>query len=156
MTDQPIPEKSISDTLESVLGQLSTDQIRFVVARQEFATDKEAANAIGIKPDTVYHWPEIVKDAVRLMADDGLVTALHLRRRNLAKAMLVKVKGLESDDDKIRQSVATEIIEWELGRATQPQTDEHSGDVTIRVLRGGDTEDDRHSPHGVPRGAGEG
>ena len=118
---QGIPEKSIPDTLETVLAQLSTDQIRFVVARQEYTSDKEAAKAVGIKPDTVYHWPPIVAEAVRLMAEDGLVTALHVRRRNLAKAMLVKVAGLDSDDERVKQTTATEIIEWELGRAAQKQ-----------------------------------
>lgn len=118
-------EKSISDELSSILDQLSTDQIRFVVARQECATDKEAAEAIGIKPDTVYHWPDAVKDAVRLMAHDGIIVARNVRRRNLAKAMLIKVAGLDSEDERMRQGVATEIIEWEMGKATQPT--EHSG-----------------------------
>ena len=121
VTDQLITEKPISDTLETVLAQLSTDQIRFVVARSECATDKEAARAVGIRADTVYHWPAIVRDAVRLMAEDGLQTALHVRRRNLAKAMLVKVAGLDSEDERIKQATATEIIEWELGKATQKQ-----------------------------------
>lgn len=121
MTDQADPEKSISDQLSAVLDQLSTDQIRFVVARQEFSTDKEAAEAIGVKPDTVYRWPDAVKEAVRLMAHDGLVTAQIVRKRALAKAMLVKVGGLDLNDDRLRQSVATEIIEWEMGKATQRQ-----------------------------------
>lgn len=136
MTDQPITEKYISDTLETVLAQLSTDQIRFVVARGEYATDKEAAKAVGIRADTVYHWPEIVREAVRLMAFDGLVTALHLRRRNLAKAMLVKVGGLDSADERTQQGVATEIIEWELGRATQKAevTGANGGPVALTVV----------------------
>ena len=118
-------EKSTSDALEAVLAELTLDQISFVVARQQTATDKEAAEDIDIKPNTVYGWPPIVKEAVRLMAMDGLVTARHIRRRNLAKAMLVKVKGLDSDDETIRQRVSTEVIEWELGKAKQ--TTEHSG-----------------------------
>jgi len=117
--------KSTSDELDAVLAQLTTEQVRFVVARQEYATDKDAAEAIEISPSTVYKWPAIVKDAVRLMAMDGLVTARHIRRRNLAKAMLVKVRGLDSNDEAIRQRVASEVIEWELGKAKQ--TTEHSG-----------------------------
>lgn len=122
------PEKSISEQLDNILAQLTTDQIRFVIARQECATDKEAAEAIGIKPDTVYHWPALVKETVRLMAEDGLVVARHIRRRNLAKAMMVKVAGLDSGDERLRQNVATEIVEWEMGRAAQP----HEGDIVIR------------------------
>ena len=84
---------------------------------------------------TVYRWPDEVRQAVRLMAGDGLVTALHLRRRALAKAMLVKVRGLDTDDERLRQQTATEIIEWELGKATQPNKNEESGDLVIRVIR---------------------
>ena len=118
MEQQKNTEKYISEQLSDVLDKLSLDQIRFVVARQEFATDKEAAESIGIQPQTVYRWPDEVKDAVRLMAYDGMLTAQHIRRKALAKAMLIKVKGLDSNDDVLRQRVATEIIEWEMGKAT--------------------------------------
>ena len=121
MEAQEREEKYTSEALENILAQLSTDQIRFVVARQEFSTDKEAAEAIGVSPQTVYRWPDTVKDAVRLMATDGLVTAQIVRKRALAKAMLVKVGGLDLRDDRLRQAVATEIIEWEMGRAMQRQ-----------------------------------
>ena len=139
---QKNPEKSISDQLSAALVQLSTDQIRFVIARQEYSTDKDAAAAIHIKSDTVYHWPKIVRDVVQLMAEDGLTTALHLRRRHLAKAMAIKVAGLDAADDRLRQSVASEIIEWELGKATQPQqVDVTSGGKIIRVIGGVNLDD---------------
>jgi len=121
LTDQAQtnPEKSISEQLDELLKQLSADQIRFIVARQECATDGEAAKAIGVKPDTVYHWPDIVKEAVKLMAGDGVYVARELRRRALPKAMAVKTAGLDSDNEKVRQDAATEIIEWEMGKAEQ-------------------------------------
>ena len=129
---QEIPENSISERLEAVLSQLSADQIRFVVARQDVPTDKEAAQAVGIKPDTVYHWKSRdgapITEAQQLMASDGLIVAHHVRRRNLAKAMLVKVAGLDSDDERTRQNVSTEIIEWEMGRAQQTTKLEGTGE----------------------------
>jgi hypothetical protein len=147
-TDQRIPENSISEQLEAVLCQLSTDQIRFIVARLEAATDKEAAQSIRIKPDTVYHWKSRegapIEDALHLMAQDGLVVAQHVRRRNLAKAMLVKVGGLDSDDERLRQTVATEIVEWEMGKAQQSTKLEGAGDngeLVIRVVYGDDGTD---------------
>ena len=124
MQDKPNQEKSSSDGLGQVLARLSTDQIRFVVARQEFSTDKEAAHEIGIKPDTAYQWKHKgvpIDEAVRLMAADGVVVASELRRRNLAKAMAVKVAGLDSSKEQTRQAVASEIIEWEMGKAMQKQ-----------------------------------
>ena len=120
MSERESTENPILGELDEVLSQLSIDQLRFVVARLQYPTDKSAAEAVGISKDTVYRWPEIVKEAVRLMAVDGLVAATHIRRRNLAKAMMVKADGLDSDSEGIKQKVATEIIEWEMGRAVQP------------------------------------
>jgi hypothetical protein len=108
-------------------------QIRYVVARAETKTDKEAAEAIGISPVTVKNWDNKadVDEAVRQMHMDGVVTALEIRRRALARAMAVKVGALESDNEKIRQDAATELIEWELGRATQPTDNKHTVQVYV-------------------------
>jgi len=72
-----------------------------------------------------------VKEALRLIAADGLVVARHVQQKNLAKAMLVKVEGLDSNNDRVRQAVATEIIEWEMGKAQQKV--QHSGNVAAQV-----------------------
>lgn len=128
-----------SDELAAIISELTADQIRFVVSRQEHATHKEAAEAIGIKPATVYDWIHKgapINEAVRFMAADGLIVAQNVRRRNLAKAMLVKVAGLDEKDARLRQNVATEIIEWEMGKPSQPT--EQTGEVTIRVVYGTD------------------
>jgi len=96
--------------------------VRFVVARCGTSKDNEAAKLIGVSASTVKRWKfegAPINQAMDLMVQDGVATALYLRRRNLAKAMAIKIKGLESGDDRLRQNVATEIIEWELGKATQ-------------------------------------
>jgi len=69
------------------------------------------------------------------MAYDGVLTALEIRRRNLARAMAVKAAGLDSRDERIRQNAATEIIEWELGKANQKTESKNSGEVTVKVVR---------------------
>lgn len=112
----------VTAELEKILRELTNDQIRFVVARTNISTDKEAAESVLLNPRTVISWKTHgapIDEAVRLMVHDGMVTALELRRRSLAQAMAVKIAGLESRSEKTRQSVATEIIEWEMGRATQ-------------------------------------
>ena len=121
-------EQKASFELDQVLAQLTPDQIRFVVARQEHNTDKDAAEAISIRPNLVSRWKHLgvpIDEAVKAMALDGLVTALHVRKRSLAKAMLVKVAGLDSESEATRQKASTEIIEWEMGRAVQRS--EHTG-----------------------------
>lgn len=126
-------QEQLWEDLELLLEELTTEQIRFVVARQECATDKEGAKAIGVSAGTVKNWKYAgtpIDEAIRLMALDGVVVALHLRRKALAKAMLVKHGGLDSKDERIQQGTATEIIEWELGKATQRQ----KMDMMIRKL----------------------
>src|SRR5690242_19292984 len=113
------PEKSISEQLAAILRQLNRNQLRFIVAMQECATKTEGAAAIGLKADTVLHWPKIVDDALLLIRQDIAETARAMNRRALLKAMAVKVAGLDSDDEGVRQRTATELIEWQLGKALQ-------------------------------------
>ena len=141
--DEKIPE-STTERLEVTLAQLTTDQIRFVVARQEFSKDGEAARECSLSPSTIKGWKYKgvpIDEAVQLMAADGVVVARELRRRNLAKAMAVKVAGLDSDKEGMRQSVSTEIIEWEMGKATQKQ----EVDVTSKgeQIAGGPSDDEQ-------------
>lgn len=129
--------KSISEALQGILGQLSFDQIRFVVARQECATDREAARAIGIQPNTVAKWRHRgtpIALALEHMAMDSLTVATEIRRQALTKAMMVKIKGLDHKSAQIAQKAATEIIEWEMGRAVQRQEHKHEGTVDIAML----------------------
>ena len=127
-----IVSECVTGSLVDLISQLTPDQIAFVVARQDFRTDKEAAEHIKISPRTVQSWKSKdipIDEAVQLMAADGLIVAQHIRRRNLAKAMQVKVGGLDSGDERLKQGVATEIIEWEMGKAAQP----FAGEVGLNV-----------------------
>lgn len=133
METQANAEKSISEKLKEVMARLSKDQLRFIIAIQDYPSKKEAAEAIGIKPDTVYRWNGDIEEAVRLFALDRIETARQMRVMNLIKAMAVKIAGLDSDDEALRQKVATEIIEGELGKASQPLTGEGGGPLTVSV-----------------------
>ena len=57
MIDEKKPESTTAD-LGELVSQLTVDQMRFVVARQEHASDKDAANAIGVAPQTVKNWKQ--------------------------------------------------------------------------------------------------
>ena len=121
--------------LGQILPQLTKEQLRFIVALQEYPSKDAAAKAIKVKPSTVYAWPDIVDEAARLLALDAVESALELRRRNLVKAMGVKAAGLDSKNEPLRQKTASEIIEWELGKAAQA-VDMTSGGkaVTLNVV----------------------
>ena len=124
--------------LENVIAQLSFNQLRFITERQYCATDKAAAENLGIKPNTVSQWKHEgvpIDKALELMAYDGVITAKQIRRRSLVKAMMVKVAGLDLTDDAIAQRVATEIIEWEMGRAMQPSQISGAGGGPVEFVQ---------------------
>ena len=114
-------ENSISERLLALWPQLTRNQRRFVVAMQDCATKKEAAEAIGLQPDTVYRWPDLVDTAIQVLSDDIEGAVLDILTSSAAKAALVKVAGLDDDDDRLRQAVASEILDRILGKPTQRQ-----------------------------------
>ena len=118
-------QNDTENELQTILRQLTPLQIEFVIARSDVDTDREAAKIAGVTESTVRSsWcrngtKPLIDRAVQLMKYDGVITAMELRRRNLARAMAVKVAGLESRNERVRQACATEIIEGMLGKAEQ-------------------------------------
>lgn len=129
-------ENSASSQLHSVCLRLTVDQLRFIIARLDCSTDKEAAESIGISPDTVSYWKRVgipIDEAIKLLAMDGLVLAQEIIRRSVPEAAAVKRAGLKSEDERIRQSVATELLDRGLGKPTQKQeiSGQDGGDIVI-------------------------
>jgi hypothetical protein len=123
MTDK---EQKLSDLLK----RLSAVQLDYVRMRMECNTATEAANALGIGRDTVYHWPAEVEQAIVLAKMDSVMMAQEILRRSTPEAAEVKCSGMRSRDEKIRQASATEILDRQLGKPMQSM----SGDVGIRLI----------------------
>jgi hypothetical protein len=135
-------KKSTSERLNELLPQLSKDQLRFVVACQEYPSKKEAAESIDIKPNTAYSWNGNVDEAIQLMKLEAVEAARAMNRQAVPKAMAVKIAALDSDNEAIRQKAATELIEWMTGKA--PEKVEHTGkdgdEITIKIVSSQDGE----------------
>lgn len=112
-------EKSISERFSAIWAQLNHNQRRYVVAMQESSTKREAAQAIDLEPDTVYRWPTLVDEAVELMALNIKDAAIDILANAAVKAAMIKVAGLDSSNEKIRQDAATEILDRQLGKPLQ-------------------------------------
>jgi len=139
MSEEVLEKSTFERRLEEIMPQLSKDQLRFVIASLDYPTKKDAAEAIGIRVNTTYGWPPIGNGAIKIMATEATGAALAIRRRNLVKAMAVKAAGLDSADESIRQKAATELIEWELGKAGQPVDVTSGGDkIVIRLVNDAD------------------
>jgi hypothetical protein len=111
-----------SAELTALLARLTHDQFRYITARLQQPDRKAAAKSLGLPYSTVTHWPAYVERAYDLIGAQQLESARHLLEHTLVKAMMVKIAGLDSGKETVRQAVATEIIEWNLGRPRQ-QTD---------------------------------
>ena len=129
---------NIKERIREISAQLSPLQLRFVAAMESCIKKKDAAKAINIQPQTAYQWDErkIIDELIELIALDVVESAKQIRKRNLVKAMAIKSAGLDSDDEDTRQKVATELIEWELGKAKQAIDHTTDGEKIIVTLKG--------------------
>ena len=85
------------------------------------STKKEAAELIGMKPDTIYHWKADVDSLIAVIEADRQAAALVILSNQAPMAAMVKVAGLESGNESIRQGASSEILDRVLGKPMQRQ-----------------------------------
>lgn len=107
------------DSFAVLWAKLTPTQKRFAVAMQEHPSKKDAAQAIGISPNTAYNWNGEVDDAVAFMANNIALATLGILQANATKAAMVKAKGLDSTNESVAQNAATEILDRNIGKPTQ-------------------------------------
>lgn len=107
------------NTFAELWAKLTPTQKRFAVAMQEHPTKKDAAEAIGISPQTAYNFNGDVDAIIDFMVNNIALATLGIIQANATKAAQVKVEGLDSKDEKVKQAAATEILDRQLGKPTQ-------------------------------------
>jgi hypothetical protein len=121
MESQENQIKSISDKFPEQWAALTRNQRRYVVAMLDSPSKKEAAEMIGMKPDTIYHWNSDVDDLIATIEADRQAAALVILSNQAPMAAMVKVAGLESGNESVRQGASTEILDRVLGKPMQRQ-----------------------------------
>lgn len=117
--EQTIDKLVENGRFSEIFKRLTRDQRRFIGAMQHCKNKKEAAEEIGVGQSTVYNWPKIVDEAIDFIDKDIVDCARQIRKQAIIDAVEVKIAGLKSDNERIKQNAATEIIEAELGRSPQ-------------------------------------
>jgi hypothetical protein len=139
-------ESQEKSRLQTILAQLSKDQLRFVVAMQEHKTKDAAAKALHLKPDTVYHWDvELIEEAINLMAMSIVDSAMEQHRLAANKAAAVRVAGLDSKNEIVRQRAAADILDRILGKVSQgvEVTGKDGGGLVVTIVKASnDTDED--------------
>lgn len=137
-------EATTESTFEEVWQGLTENQKRFVLARKDHTNKADAAQAIGLNPDTVYRWPDEVELAVELLLDEAAANARSILEQAVTKAALTKIDGLDSNNEWVQQTAAKEILDRVLGKAVErKEVSESSEDqVTFALPENGREDDD--------------
>jgi len=152
MAKDPVQTDRLMAQNPHIFGQLNRNHWRFInlMLQDPSLSKKEAAKKLGLKPETLYRWPKQVDEALKLALQDAHIAARAMRRQWLLEALNVKVELLHSPDDAVRNRAASDIIEWELGKATQATqiSGPDNGPITIRFeYPDGDDDDDDDIHH---------
>jgi len=120
---------------EEIWAELTPNQRRFVTQRRLHPTKRETAEAIGMSPNTVYQWPDVVNVAIEMYERNTLKAAQMELQEAVAEAAQIKVQELRDPGSttKSQQKAAEEILDRVAGKATQKQIIDQQETMQIEV-----------------------
>jgi len=125
------------DDLQTVLNQLQDNRLDYVRARSLVNSDAQAIKDIGISKTAFYKWPAEEREKLNELAQQ-------LKRATVARAIMalqaaaeeaaqVKIAGLKSRDERLKQSAATEILDRNIGKPKQA-VDVTTGGEPLKIV----------------------
>jgi heptaprenylglyceryl phosphate synthase len=128
------------DDLRDYLEQLKDSRLDYVMARSKCNSDSEAYRQAGISKPVFYRWlpeeREKLNDLAQRVKRETATRALMVLQDAAEQAALVKTKGLESRDERVKQAVATEILDRTVGKpATSLEVSGKNGEkIQVEVV----------------------
>ena len=120
--------KNIPDMndLRAELDQLTDDRLDYVIARSKAKTDADGYRNAGIPKGSFYTWAAEEREMLNALAQrvkrESALRALMLIQDAAEEAAMVKVEGLRSRKEHIKQATASEILDRIIGKsATKTQ-----------------------------------
>lgn len=124
------------DDLRTILNDLEDRRLDYVQARSKSNSDAEAYREAGISKTIFYSWPAEEREKLNAIAQrmkrETVARAWMAIQDAAADAARVKVEGLRSRDERIRQSAATDILDRNMGKPKQA-VDVTSNGETIKA-----------------------
>ena len=126
--------------LATKLDQIGDDlKLNYVLERADVNTDKDGYINSGITKRAFYKWPRETREhlnklALALKLETALKAKLVLRAAT-KEAAEIKVEGMKSRNERIKQGASTEILDRMLGKPMQRQEMKQEGDIKIIVER---------------------
>ena len=135
--------------LATKLDQIQDDQkLNYVLERAEVSTDQAGYRNAGVSKPTFYKWGKEQRAylnslAISLKLEVALKAKLVLRAAT-KEAAEIKVEGMKSRNERVRQGASTEILDRMLGKPMQRQEMKQEGEIEITVKYAEETK--RNSP----------
>ena len=125
------------DDLRTKIDQLDINQREYVFARSKTKTDRAAYVEAGVSKAAFYLWGEkqrnYLNDIASRLHSERKYKAEQILEESIEEATMIKIAGLKSRDEKIRQNVSTEILDRVIGKPSQPVSAEFNGEITMLV-----------------------
>lgn len=126
--------------LRTELDKLEDDRLDYVIARSKSRTDADGYRDAGIAKSSFYSWPAEERDYLNALAQrvkrESALRALMMIQDAAEEAARVKVDGLKSRKEHIKQATATEILDRVVGKAATKveHTGDGSGPISVRII----------------------
>jgi hypothetical protein len=125
--------------LRTEINQLSDLRLDYVMARSRVTSDAQGIRESGVNKTTFYSWSEEernkLNDIAQRLKRDTALKALTIIQNAAEEAAKVKVAGLKSRDERVKQGVATEILDRGVGKVTDKVDVTSAGEKIIVTLR---------------------
>lgn len=125
--------------LRTELNQLTDLRLDYVMARSRVNSDAQGIRESGVNKTTFYSWGEEernrLNDIAQRLKRDTALKALTIIQNAAEEAAKVKVAGLKSRDERVKQGVATEILDRGVGKVTDKVDVTSAGEKIIVTLR---------------------
>jgi hypothetical protein len=109
------------DSLQTELDKLSDQRLDYVMARSRVNSDSRGHKDAGVSHASFYLWPANEREHLNALAQrvkrENAFRAMRILQEAVEEAAKVKVSGLKSRDERVKQGVATEIIDRIAGKA---------------------------------------
>lgn len=112
-----------SETLEGLLDDLNSVRLDYVIERSKTRSNRAALRLAGISEATFYCWSdedrEHLNEVALQLRRHYKLAAIRILQRSAKDAAQVKVSGLHSRKEHIKQDAATEILNRIVGKPAQ-------------------------------------
>lgn len=130
--------------LRTELDSLTDQRLDYVLARSRVNSDSHALRDAGISRSTFYGWTleerEHLNELAQRVKREAALRAMMVIQEAAEAAAQVKVGGLKSKNEHIKQDAATEILDRIVGKAINKTEVSGSGgsDLIVRIVHDDD------------------